>query len=193
MKIFSAVYDSYHQAERTVEDLEAAGIPHSEISLIANKYVSDVYENVEEVSGARTGAGVGAAVGGGAGLLAGIGLLAIPGLGPVVAAGWLAATAVGAIAGTAAGGIVGALVDAGTDKPTAEVYSETVRRGGTLVTVRSANDAVPVQAILDRHSPVDAAARRREYEQAGWVTFDPSAPAVRPDAATIERMRRRYD
>ena len=110
--------------------------PDSDISIVANKYVSAEHADVDEVSGAAKGAGIGGALGGGAGLLAGLGLLAIPGLGPVVAAGWLAATAAGAAAGAATGGIVGALVDAGVNREHADVYSESIRRGGTMVTAR---------------------------------------------------------
>jgi hypothetical protein len=77
-----------------------------------------------------------------------------PGLGPIVAAGWLAATAVGALTGAATGGIVGALVGAGVSEKDAHVYSESVRRGGTLVSVRTKDaDAARVQAILDRYKP----------------------------------------
>ena len=146
--------------------------------------------NVEEATPAATGAGVGAAVGGGAGLLAGLGLLAIPGLGPVVAAGWFASTALGIAAGSATGGIIGALVGAGTPEAHAHVYSEAVRRGGTLVTVRS--DLPTVAAILDQHSPIDPVIRRNEYEEVGWKELDPKAPPYKPDAAEIERMRRPY-
>ena len=96
MKTVCKVYDSYGQARATVDALETAGVPDSDISIVANKYVSAEHADVDEVSGAAKGAGIGGAVGGGAGLLAGLGLLAIPGLGPVVAAGWLAATAAGA-------------------------------------------------------------------------------------------------
>jgi hypothetical protein len=193
MQTFSRVYDSYAQAERVVRDLEGAGVPSADISLVANKYVSEKYAEVDDVSAAATGTGIGAAVGAGTGLLAGVGLLAVPGLGPVVAAGWLAATAVGALAGSAVGGITGALIDAGTSEPDAHVYSEAVRRGGTLVTVRSANASDKTLAILDRHRPVDPTTRRTEYEQTGWKGFDPKAPAYRPDQADIERMRRRYE
>ena len=191
MQTFSAVYDSYSQAERAVNDLEAAGVPSGDISLIANKYVSENYERVDEVSSTATGAGVGAAIGGGAGLLAGLGLLALPGLGPVVAAGWLVATAVGAIAGTATGGLVGALVDSGTPEPVAHVYSEAVRRGGTLVTVRTSSATDQIQSILDRHQPINHSVRRGEYESTGWTGFDPAAPPYRPSETEIERMRRR--
>ena len=190
MQTQSKVYDSYAQAERVVRDLETAGVPSSDISMVANKYVSDKYANVEEATPAATGAGVGAAVGGGAGLLAGLGLLAIPGLGPVVAAGWFASTALGIAAGSATGGLIGALVGSGMPEAHAHVYSEAVRRGGTLVTVRS--DLPAVTEILNRHAPIDPVTRQNEYQASGWKQFDPKAAPYKPDAAEIERMRRPY-
>ena len=96
MQTVSRVYDTYSQAQAAVTAIEAAGVPAAEVSLVANKYVSEKYADVDDVSKAGAGAGIGGALGGGAGLLAGLGLLAIPGLGPVVAAGWLASLAVGA-------------------------------------------------------------------------------------------------
>ena len=143
MKTVTRVYDSYAQARAAVDAVEKAGVPSSDVSIVANKYVSAEHADVDDVSDAAKGAGIGGALGGGAGLLAGLGLLAIPGLGPVVAAGWLAATAVGAAAGAATGGIVGALVDAGVDREHADVYSESVRRGGTMVSVRLATRMRP--------------------------------------------------
>ena len=191
MKTVSRVYDTYSQARNAVTAVEAAGVPTSEVSLVANKYVSEKYADVDEVSAPATGAGIGGVVGGGAGLLAGLGLLAIPGLGPVVAAGWLAATAVGAAAGAATGGLVGALVGAGVSHGEAEVYSESVRRGGTLVSVRVPDgDASRIQAILDRFKPIDPAVRGTEYRKAGWTAFDPKAAPYRPSETEIERMRR---
>src|SRR6187401_1966885 len=139
MKTVSRVYDSYAQAREGVGALEAVGIPASDISLVANKHVSAEHADVDEVSDAAKGAGIGGVLGGGAGLLAGLGLLAIPGLGPVVAAGWLAATAVGAAAGAVTGGIVGALTEAGVSDEDAQSYAEGVRRGGTLVSARVAD------------------------------------------------------
>ena len=93
------LYDTYDHATAVVRDLEAAGIPSADISIIANS--GDHVD--EEVSGAATGATIGTGLGAGVGLLTGLGVMAIPGVGPVVAAGWLVATAVGAIAGLAAG------------------------------------------------------------------------------------------
>jgi hypothetical protein len=193
MQVYSRVYDSYSQAEQAVIALEEAGVPSDDISLVANKNVSEQYADVDEASSTATGAGLGAALGGGAGLLAGLGLLAIPGLGPVVAAGWLASTAVGAVAGSAAGGLIGALVDAGTSEEDAHVYSEAVRRGGTLLTVRTDVPANVVTEVLDRYEPVDPAVRRREYESSGWKEYDPDAEDYELDDDEIERMRRRYE
>ncbi|MEW6148945.1 MAG: hypothetical protein AB1745_13260, partial [Pseudomonadota bacterium] len=130
----SRLYDNYSDAERAVARLESAGVPHSDISLVANnsdnwygsssgKVDRDRDGTDDRVEGAGTGAGIGAGLGGTAGLLAGLGLLAIPGLGPVVAAGWLAATAAGAAAGAATGGIIGALTEAGVSKEDASRYA----------------------------------------------------------------------
>ena len=193
MRNLSRVYDTYGQARQVVTDLKVAGVPDSKISLVANKHVSAEYDDVEEVSGAATGAGIGAAVGGAGGLLAGLGIMAIPGIGPVVAAGWLATTLVGAVAGAATGGLIGALVDAGVSKEDAEVYSEAIRRGGTLVTVQAEDSMVSkVDAILDRHQPIDALSRRKEYTGTGWQGYDPKAEPYDLSAAERERIRGPY-
>jgi hypothetical protein len=122
--------------------------------------------------------------------LAGLGLLAIPGVGPVVAAGWLVALAVGAAGGAAAGGLLGGLVGSGISKEHAEVYAEGIRRGGTLVSVRAAEEQVArVESILDRNA-VDPAARRDHYTSAGWSAYDTNAPLL--TAADIERERQAH-
>jgi hypothetical protein len=196
MQTISHVYDSYGQASAAVRDLEKAGIPSSDISMVANKYVSERYADVDDASAAGTGAGIGAAAGGAAGLLAGLGLMAIPGLGPVVAAGWLAATAVGAVAGGAAGAGIGGIVDAlqssGVPEEHAHVYAESVRRGGTLVTARVPDDKLAMaNAIFARHEPIDYGARATAYRQEGWERFDPEADPYRPNQAEIDRIRSR--
>ncbi len=157
----SRLYDNHSDAKRAVQRLESAGVPHSDISIVANN--SDSWFNTDKkvdrdrdgvddrAEGASKGAGIGAGVGGAAGLMAGLGLLAIPGLGPVVAAGWLAATAVGAAAGAATGGIVGALTEAGVSEQDAHSYAEGVRRGGTLVSARVADaDRTPTRFDIER-------------------------------------------
>jgi len=174
VRTITHLYDSYDDATVVVSDLEAAGIPNSDISLVGHR--------AETENRAGTGAGVGAVIGGGAGLLAGIGALAIPGVGPVVAAGWLVATLAGAAVGGGAGGIVGSLVHTGVSDDEANVYAEGVRRGGTLVTARVDDSRVAdAEGIMSGRSYVDWKTRNQEYRDAGWNGFDSSSPPyVRP-------------
>jgi hypothetical protein len=205
----SRLYDDYATASQGVRELERAGVPHDDISIVAsnadNWYSEDRSRGEtgrldrdrdgtdDRAEGAAAGAGIGATLGGAAGLLAGLGLLAIPGLGPVVAAGWLAATAAGAAAGGAAGGIIGALSQAGVSEDDAHVYAEGIRRGGTLVTVRVPDsDRARVEAILDR-SAVNIRERRAAYQKSGWKSFDPKAPAYTADQVRRERNLYRHD
>src|SRR5215204_2588140 len=139
MTTISRLYDDYSTAARTFNDLESAGIPKSDISIVANN-AEGWYEHGREpgridrdgdgvddrTEGAATGAGIGGTVGGVAGLLAGLGLMAIPGLGPVVAAGWLASTAALAAAAGTAGGLIGALTQSGVGERDAKAYAEGV-------------------------------------------------------------------
>lgn len=157
------LFDTHAQAAEAVRDLEAAGFSRDEISIMGNsadRLGSDDENTTDGPGGTETGASVGTLVGGGVGLLAGLGALAIPGVGPIVAAGWLVAMLTGAGAGAAAGGLLGSLTGAGVDEKDAHVYAEGVRRGGTLVSVRTDEArAVQVEGILSRHASVDIATR----------------------------------
>jgi hypothetical protein len=197
----SRLYDHYAQASQAVRDLEAGGIPHKDISIVASnadswysgngaadgKHDKDHDGRDDRAEGAAKGAGIGATVGAGAGLLAGLGLLAIPGIGPVVAAGWLATTALGAVAGGTTGGVIGALTQAGVSDDEAHVYAEGLRRGGTLVTARVPDgDRARVEAVLDR-SAVRISDRAAAYRKQGWKTFDPNAAPYTADQVRKER------
>ena len=202
-KVISRLYNSYERAQQAVRDLDAAGVPQGDISIVANNsdswfsnggnggYAKNVDRDRDGVDdraeGAATGAGVGATVGGAAGLLAGLGLLAIPGVGPVVAAGWLVATAAGAAAGGLTGGIVGALTQAGISDEDAHVYAEGVRRGGTLVTARVPDAAASkLEAVLDR-SALRINDLRSTYSKSGWKSFDPASKPYSADEVRKER------
>ena len=200
MTTITALYDTYDAATSAVRDLEAAGVPHADISLVANNSGNQHDHSHADKAGndaaedAGTGAGIGAAVGGLGGLLTGLGLMAIPGVGPVVAAGWLAATAAGAVAGAAvggaAGGLIGSLTDAGVPEHDAHVYAEGVRRGGTLVTARVDDArASEANAILQRYKAVDPTTRGAAYRETGWSTFDTGATPYTADEIARERAR----
>lgn len=187
MTAITRLYDSYAQAQVVLRNLKAAGIADSEISVVANRTGAGIEE---ENSNTATGASLGAVAGGGAGLLAGLGMMAIPGVGPVVAAGWLAATLAGAAAGAASGGIIGALTEIGHTPEDAELYAEGLRRGGTIVTVRTeSRREAEVKLIMDRTHPVDTGMRRDEYRNAGWSGFNSQAAPHTMSEAERERMR----
>ena len=136
MATISRLYKDHDTGARVVAELEHAGIPQSDISIIANnesgwfnrdgskRVDRDADGTDDRAGGAAKGAGIGATLGGVAGLLAGLGLLAIPGIGPVVAAGWLASTAAVAVAGGATGGLIGALTQSGIGEDEANAYAE---------------------------------------------------------------------
>jgi hypothetical protein len=200
----TGLFDRYDDARLAIQHLEAAGVPHRDLSLLANDARGERAPNGERASdGARAagedagrGAGVGAAIGGLGGLLAGLGLLAVPGLGPVVAAGWLASAAAGAVGvavvGGATGGLVGALTRAGVPEDDAHIYAEGVRRGGTLVAARVAEDLTPIaRAVLSKGEMVDLRARRELYRNQGWTRFDGRAPAYTADQIDAERRLHR--
>ena len=195
----SRLYDNYSDAQAAVSRLEAAGVPHADISIVANnsegwfdggskaKVDRDRDGTDDRAEGAGTGAGIGAGLGGAAGLLAGLGLLAIPGLGPVVAAGWLAATAAGAAAGAATGGIIGALTQAGIGDDDAHSYAEGIRRGGTLVSARVPDgDRSRLDAVLNQ-SAINLTERRAAWQKSGWQSFDPASKPLTADEIRRER------
>lgn len=74
----------------------------------------------------------------------------------------------------------------------ANLYAEGVRRGGTLVTVRTPDRrAVEARAILERYSPVNAGERRSQYMGSGWSRYDDTEPRSIEDDLARERERRR--
>ncbi len=208
-KTVTRLFDSHTQALSAVDDLEQAGVDKDRISIVSNNSdnwhaghshpgakgpLGDANGDGENdtAEGAGKGATTGGLIGGAGGLLAGLGMLAIPGLGPVVAAGWLASTAVGAVvgavAGGAAGGLLGALKEAGHTDEEANVYSEGVRRGGTLVSVKTHDaDEARIEQLLNGRSGIDATTRGAAYREQGWSGFDDTAAPYSVDDISRER------
>jgi hypothetical protein len=195
----SRLYNTNIEARTAVRDLEAAGVSHGDISIIASN-ADDSYDEKtktfpdrdldgrdDRAEGAGTGAGIGAVAGGTIGVLTGLGLMAIPGVGPVVAAGWLASLLAGAAAGGAAGGIIGALSQAGVNEEDAQVYAEGLRRGGAVVSARVNDaDAPRLQALMDR-SAVRIADRAAVYRTSGWNSYSPTATPYTREQVLKER------
>ena len=134
------IVKSHSQAERLVEELQAAGFPASEISVLLpdseGKHDIGHVKATKAPEGATTGATAGGVTGGVLGLLAGIGALAIPGIGPFIAAGPLMAALSGAAIGAGTGGLVGGLVGMGIPEIEAKRYQDKLKRGNYLIAVR---------------------------------------------------------
>src|SRR6185437_12316080 len=101
------IVKTHAQAEQIVENLQDAGFPVSEISVLLpdNEGKHDIGH--VKATKAPEGATTGGVTGGVLGLLAGVGALAIPGVGPFIAAGPIMAALSGAAIGATTGGVVG--------------------------------------------------------------------------------------
>jgi len=203
------LFNNYDNAERAVGELRRLGVADDDVSLIASNengvHSHRVRDGKPDTAGeeaaedAGKGAEFGALAGGLGGVVLGVGMIAIPGLGPAVAFGWLVSAAVGAaggalggaVIGGAAGGLVGALAHAGVHEEDAHVYTEGVRRGGTLVSARVPDDLVgAAEAILDSTNGSRAGALGRQYREEGWSPrYEPADAARlgndRPQGSTL--------
>src|SRR5579871_5171057 len=133
------IYQNEKQAERTVDDLLAAGYSNDDISVLLpdNKGTKDFAhdKSTKAPEGIAAGVTAGGVIGGTLGLLVGIGVLAIPGIGPLIAAGPIVASLAGLGAGAAVGGIIGALVGMGIPEYEAKRYEGHIKAGGVLLSV----------------------------------------------------------
>jgi len=177
-KTIVGMFDSLTDAHSAVRELVTMGWSRDDISLVAGdtkgEYTTQTGTLSDEMSATATGASTGAILGGLGGLLVGLGTLVIPGVGPLIAAGPLATTLLGAGVGAAAGGLLGALIDVGIPEEEANYYTEGVRRGGILVSVRAEEGMMVERAvnILERHNAIDVQRRVSEWQKEGWTRFD---------------------
>ena len=196
VKTIVGSFDGYHTAQAAVRDLINDGFMARDISILASNMAGeprpdDAVTVAAAASNTTTGVVTGGLVGGAAGLAAGLMGLAIPGIGPIIAAGPLIAALSGAGAGAVAGGLIGGLTEVGVPEEHANFYAESVRRGGTLVTLRA--DAVRAERaaeIMRDNGAIDLDARVSRWREGGWNAWDPSAAPYTLDEA--ERERRLY-
>jgi len=176
MKTVVGLFDDYNQAKNAAVEVERAGISQNDISVLANNETDqhvrrDVVDTHSTMGHAVTkDAGVGAEIGGVLGLLAGISTVAIPGLGFIAGAGWLAGALTGAGIGAVTGGLVGALTHLGIPQADAVYYEEGIRRGGTLLAVRTDDSGVAnISRILNNAGAVNIEERAASYRSQGFV------------------------
>jgi len=192
IKTVVASFTDANGATRGARELRQSGFMADDIDVI----VHDSPARRDAISDAKTeaaasGAVTGGAVGGVAGIAASLVGLAVPGLGPLLATGPIVTALAGAGAGAAAGGLIGALAEAGVDKTEAELHAESLRRGGSLISVRT-DEARAEEAAwcLRRAGAVDIRQRAKQWRASGWSGYDPAADPFSDD--DIERERERY-
>jgi hypothetical protein len=147
------VFERGEQAQAALDDLEQAGFPRDDISLVLQQPGSPAEVGAGQTKadqGMATGASAGAVLGG----LAGLAALAIPGIGPLLAAGPIAA-ALGAMGGDALGGLVGSFTGLGIPTEQAKQFEDAVRAGGVVVAAKVADREEEQRAsrILEQHRP----------------------------------------
>jgi len=197
MRTVVGLFDRFEDAQQAVRALLDANFTKEDINLIASDANGDFKRYIDAnpqgegqnvADGAATGAGVGAVLGGLGGLLLGLGVLAIPGIGPVLAAGPIASALIGAGAGAVTGGVVGALVDLGIPEEHAKAYAEGIRRGGTLVTVRTPdNQSDQAVQILERFHPVDINRQMQSWQSSGGQDIRENAQTMGMTDTTTDR------
>jgi hypothetical protein len=182
------IFNFSDEAERAVTGLQQAGFSEEDISLTMLD-IQQARTLADEAGGsgsaqASRGALAGSAVGGLAGLLVGAGALVVPGLGALLVAGPLAGALTGAVVGAAGGGLAATLGGLGVPDEQARWYEAELRRGGTLVAVRSGDRTALARDVMLRHGarqagdPAGVAALEREpTASAGAPTAPPEADA----------------
>jgi hypothetical protein len=185
------MFDDNASAHRVVDRLSEKGFSNSAVSVIGpegnRKSTDEINDKTEASAGAGIGATIGAIAGASGGILASLALIAIPGIGPLLAAGPIVVALTGAGLGAAAGGLAGALIGWGIPAEDAELYSEGVRRGGTIVSVQadSLSQADEVSSLMRTEGAVDIDERASQWRAEGWTptlnltSKPPAAPITR--------------
>jgi uncharacterized membrane protein len=204
LKTVVGLFDHLDQARQAVQDLSTLGLARDDINLIAHAGAEDYsnyfdaqgqyldeatnHEALDTRSRAATGATAGAILGALGGLLLGLSLLPVAGFGPIFVAGPVNATLLGALGGGIIGGLLGALTHLGVPEEHAGPYAEGVRRGGSLVIVKTTEARIPqVLEAMNHHHPVNVEERLSTWKQRGWAGYDPKSPAYTAEQIAAER------
>jgi hypothetical protein len=171
MRTVVGLYDAHADARESTEALVDAGFPRDRISMATqhNKRrvaTGERRREADDQAARRASAGGTEEVvlGGLGGLLIGLGTVAIPGLGVIAAAGPLA----GLITGGVSDGLVGALIELAIPKEEAEIYTEGVRHGATLILVQSEESRVnEARSLMSHSNPIDIDKRTKDWREGG--------------------------
>lgn len=163
MSTITATFKTRTAAEDALEQLEAAGIMHDQISLVVTDSTRGKNFNIDTHSkadeGAAGGATAGGIIGAALGAVAAAGVIVVPGLNLVVT-GALAGSLAGLATGAVTGGLLGGLIGAGVTEHEAKLYEKEVRDGAILLAVqaKSSDQKTIIKDILKRTDAYNLAA-----------------------------------
>ncbi len=177
-------FDTYGAAEDVVHELVGEGYGARNISILAPKpneggSASAARQHRGHVEAAMSRAAAGGMIGGAAGLFASFIWFVLPGVGQIAASGPMVVALTGATAGAVAGGLIAALVELGVPENHAKYFTEALRRGVAMVTLRC-EGAVAERAaeIMCDHGAVDIERRAEAWRKATrWAGHSPSYAA----------------
>src|SRR4051794_20656939 len=155
-KTVVALYDSASDAETVSRELSAAGFTDTEVVDNSSIGSDRAAWSGTEVTDSSLAAGAPGTVGSP--------LSAVPESGTTTASS------------AASGGILSRLRRAGVPEDDSHMYAEGVRRGGSLVIARLADDNVDRGLeIMSNYRPVDIDERGSQWRTEGWTRYDESA------------------
>jgi hypothetical protein len=192
-KTIVALYDHFKDAKAATAAIIQAGAAADRISLLANDSNGDhpalsinpayAREQFDEDSTRQsrfiTLGEVGIGLGGLLGFLAYISPVEIPGIAALAANGAWVPVVVLAVIGGVIGVVIGLLTDHGVSGKDAVLYTEGLKRGGTLITtVVDESIAGKITETLKNHSAVRVEERPGDWSAEGWVSLDVSHDGV---------------
>jgi uncharacterized membrane protein len=143
-----AIYDNHEQAERTIKELQQAGVDMKSLSIVARNAHTDEHVVGYYNAGDRMKywGKVGAFWGGFWGLLFGSAAFAIPGIGPILVAGplvgWIIAGLEGAVVVGGASAVGAGLVSIGIPKDSVLQYDVALKTDKYVLIVHGTQDQV---------------------------------------------------
>jgi hypothetical protein len=158
----AGVFTNLEQAERSVEDLQSAGFPREQISVVGNVRPDDpAFPASSAVNAPEENAIEGVVVGGLVGAVVGaVVLLAIPGLGEVTGTGYWFELLGGLLLGAAVGGCLFAFAGLFLSSRRARYLNSQMQQGRYVVSVRGEQRQAEAADVLRRGgSQVDSVAR----------------------------------
>jgi len=205
METVTGIFASRDDAERAVQQLQAAGIASDRSAFLTpdtrnNELETNVPVSDTEQSGMgkAMGGAVGGALGtaGGAGLGAGVASLLVPGVGPVLAAGLVGAAILGvggATTGMAAGAAHERGLADGIPHDELYLYEDALRKGSTVIVAFAEDEEseTRAQAVLE-----DSGARTIDAARDDWwlglrdaeaETYPPTGRNFEADEADYRR------